>query len=67
MGNILEVLMSFLTAENMSNLLIASGAFAWLSTVLTNKSDNRWIQLFLDFVNLAGANLFKSKNDPNLP
>ena len=48
-------------------LLAASGAAAWISSILTNKrGSNRALDAILDFVELVAGNIGKSKNDPNV-
>ena len=45
-------------------LLAASGAAAWIASILTNKrGSNRALDGFLDFVELIAGNIGKAKND----
>ncbi len=47
-------------------LLAASGAAAWISSVLTNKrGTNKALDAILDFVELIAGNIGKSKNAPD--
>ncbi len=46
-------------------VLAVVGAFALVATKTPNKTDDKILQLILDVVNFLGANLGKSKNDPN--
>ena len=39
------------------------GGFAVLASLTPNKSDDRIVQVILDFVNFLGANFGKAKND----
>ena len=38
------------------------GGFAVLATLTPNRSDDKYLQYLLDFINVLGANFGKSKN-----
>ena len=47
----------------LSSVASIVGGFAVLASLTPNKSDDRIVQIILDFVNFLGANFGKAKND----
>ena len=56
-----------LISEWVIKLLAVSGASAWIASFLTNKrGENKALDMFMDVIELIGANINKAKNDPNV-
>jgi len=65
-SGIIQTILSYLTPENFTALLVTTGIAAWISSVLNSKSSNKFVQFILDVLNLLGGNVFKGKNADDL-